>query len=409
MLFWIVAAALSVAVAAILARGALRGSAGASLSAAQSDIAVYRDQLAEIERDQARGVLGPEEAETARLEVSRRLLDADRRASAMRTETNGNRILLVTTLLFLTAVVAGSLGVYAFIGAPGTPDQPLALRIAEAEELRRTRPGQEAAELDAQANLPPVAEPDPRHAELLDRLREAVAERPDDVEGLRLLAEHEARVGNLTASRRAQERLVEVLGPSAVDERMTLFETMVYAAGGYVSPEAESVLTDLRRIAPGRPEVYYYSGLAEAQVGRYDLAFPYWRRLLEAGPRDAPWVPVIRANIGELARAAGVDYQPPAQADSGPGPDADAVAAASEMTAEERQEMIRGMVEGLAARLADEGGTVEEWARLVRALGVLGETERAAAIAAEARQAFGEDPDAIALIDEAEAGSGSVE
>ena len=69
--------------------------------------------------------------------------------------------------------------------------------------------------------------------------------------------------------------------------------------------------------------------------------------------------------------------------------------------------MIEGMVEGLAARLADEGGPVEDWARLIRALGVLGQTERASAIRTEAREVFVGDADAQALLDDAAAAGGA--
>ncbi|WP_108258339.1 hypothetical protein [Mangrovicoccus ximenensis] len=71
------------------------------------------------------------------------------------------------------------------------------------------------------------------------------------------------------------------------------------------------------------------------------------------------------------------------------------------MTDGDRQAMIRGMVEGLAGRLADQGGSPEEWARLIGALGVLGETERAQDIYGEARTVFAADPEGLAKVDAA--------
>ncbi|NND41714.1 MAG: c-type cytochrome biogenesis protein CcmI, partial [Silicimonas sp.] len=148
---------------------------------------------------------------------------------------------------------------------------------------------------------------------------------------------------------------------------------------------------------PGNGAAQYYAGLLFAQSGRPDRAFPVWRRLLETSPPDAPWLPVIRDEIAALAAAAGVPYTPPAVR----GPDADDIAAADEMSADERQAMIRGMVDGLADRLATDGGPPEDWARLISALGVLGETARARAIADEALAVFADNAAALATIEAA--------
>ena len=130
----------------------------------------------------------------------------------------------------------------------------------------------------------------------------------------------------------------------------------------------------------------YYWGQFLNQVGRPDLAFKLWEQTLAQSAPDAPWAVAIREQIGNIAFRAGVEYEPEEPAPTLSGPSAEDMQAASEMTAEERQEMIRGMVAGLSDRLATEGGSPEEWARLIGALGVLGETERAQAILEEARQ-----------------------
>ena len=119
--------------------------------------------------------------------------------------------------------------------------------------------------------------------------------------------------------------------------------------------------------------------------------------MLEASPADAPWVPVIRQEIAAVAAAAGVRYRPPEIR----GPSAADIAAAEDLTAEERQDMIRGMVEGLSDRLATEGGPARDWARLITALGVLGEATRAREIADEARLVFADDAGALGLIADA--------
>ncbi|MEM7751909.1 MAG: c-type cytochrome biogenesis protein CcmI [Pseudomonadota bacterium] len=402
MTFWVVAILITgLTVLSLLV--ALRRQDGAH-SGASSDLQVYRDQLKEVDRDLARGVLTEAEAEVVRTEVSRRLLDADQRAREADKVAAGTAwpaALLVTAVL-----LGGGYWIYATLGAPGYRDLPMAQRLSEIAEIAENRMRQAEAEELASENMPPIPPPDERFTELMTQLRSVLEERPDDVRGLQLLAENEARLGNFAAAREAQDRLLEIKGDAATPaDLITSIDILVFAAGGYVSPEAEEVIRRLLNLAPENGAARYYAGLTLAQNGRPDQAFPIWRRLLENGPQDAPWVSIIRQEITEIAAAAGLDYQPPGL--SGPG--AEAMAAADAMSEEDRQIMIEGMVEGLAGRLATEGGPAEEWARLITALGVLGQTERAAAIATEARQVFAAREDALALIDEAAGRAGITE
>jgi cytochrome c-type biogenesis protein CcmH len=398
MTFWLAPVLISLAVAVLLIK-ALRARPEDGLTPAASDMAVYRDQLKEVDRDLARGVLSDAEAEAVRTEVSRRLLEADRRAGAAAAGTDGR--VWPAAVAVVAVVLAGSFLLYSDIGAPGVADLPMKERLASLDAAARARPSQAEAEERARPFLPNAPEPDPNFTDLMERLRAALADRPDDTQGLTLLAENEARLGNYTAAREAQERLIAAKGDDApLDDSVALLDLMVFAAGGFVSPEAEAVLAGILDRDPRNETALYYAGLLYSQNGRPDRAFPVWRRLLETSAPDAPWVPVIRAEIANLAAAAGVDYAPPEQR----GPSAADVAAAQEMSPEDRQEMIRGMVEGLSDRLATDGGPPEDWARLITALGVLGQGDRARAIADEAGQVFADSPDALAIIGAARAG-----
>lgn len=396
MLFWIIAAALAFAVAGLIAATALRARAADEPGGA--DVAVYRAQLAEVDRDLARGVIREDEAARLSNEISRRLLAADAEAQgAAATARRSSPLALAGLGLVL---VAGSLGLYAVLGAPGYPDLPLAERLARADERAANRPGQ--AEAEAEVPPRPAPEVDADFAALMDKLRTAVAERPDDVQGLRLLARNEATLGNFAAAHAAQARVVEALGDGArAQDYLALGEMMVLAAGGYVSPEAEAALNAALARAPDNGAALYYIALSRWQTGRPDLAFRIWEALLRRGPEDAPWIAPIRAQIGDAARLAGMPYDPPAAAPAPRGPSAEDVEAASEMSDEDRAEMIRGMVSGLSDRLATEGGPPQDWARLIGAYGVLGELERARAIHAEALEIFAGDEQALALIREA--------
>jgi len=232
----------------------------------------------------------------------------------------------------------------------------------------------------------------------MKQLREAVAQRPNDIQGLRLLARNEATLGNFKASYEAQQRLIEAKGDQAVASDYTdLADAMILTAGGYVSPEAEAALLQALKLDPRNGVARYYMGLMFVQVGRPDASFQTWNRLLREGPADAPWIAPIRAQIPDAAQFAGVDFSLP-QAGGLTGPTAADMQAAGAMSAEDRQDMIRGMVANLSERLATEGGAPEEWARLIGAYGVLGETERAREIWTEAQQVFADKPDALALV-----------
>ena len=404
MMFWFFIAFAAVVIGWTLV-SAIRASRARGVTAQASDIAVYKDQLAELDRDLERGVLTPEDADIARIEVSRRLLEANKRESEKSVESSGQTGIAIGLVL---VTLASGAGLYFWQGAPGYDDLPIGVRLAELEQARAERPTQAEAESVAisQGLLPPPAEADAEFLELMDRLREAVAERPDDVQGLTLLANYEGRLGNFAAAREAQEKLVSAKGDeTTAADLVTLVDIMVFAAAGLVSPEAEAVLERAHELEPNNGAAWYYRGLLEVQSGRPDRAFPIWRQLLESSPPAAPWVPIIEAEISAVAAAAGVSYSPPRR----PGPTQDDIAAAEDMSAEDREAMIRGMVGGLADRLATEGGPPQDWARLISALGVLGETAQATEISQEALAVFAGDNDALALIRNAMRNAGLAE
>ncbi|MEP4990199.1 MAG: c-type cytochrome biogenesis protein CcmI, partial [Paracoccaceae bacterium] len=206
--------------------------------------------------------------------------------------------------------------------------------------------------------------------------------------------------GNFIAAYRAQERVIAVKGASVQATDLTNYgEMLILAAGGYVSPEAEAALSQALELDPGNAPALYFYGLMLAQTGRPDQTFRIWEALLRDGPPDAPWIEPIRLQISDMARRAGVNYRlPPVPVAPERGPDAADIEAAAEMSAEDRQAMIEGMVEGLSDRLASEGGPPSDWARLIAALGVLGQEERAIAIYTEALERFSDDEAAIELI-----------
>lgn len=399
MLFWIVTAVLTLVVVGTLSVALLRGRSEARPPAAY-DLDVYRDQLKEVERDLARDVVSETDADRARTEVSRRILAADAALREGTTTISGSGGLVAAALTSL-AVAAASYFIYLELGAPGYGDLSLTDRIERAETLRAERPSQETAEAGLPADMPNTAPVSPDYVALVEQLRETVATRPDDVQGHVLLVQSEAQLGNFAAAHAAKARVIELKGASATAADFSDYaDLLILAAGGYVSPAAEAVLERTLAMDPTNGTARYYFGLMMAQTGRPDTALRVWDQLLRAGPADAPWIPPIEAQIDEMASRAGVNYARPVVG-TGRGPSAEDIEAAGDMSPAERMEMIQGMVSGLSERLATDGGPVEDWARLISALGVLGQLGQARAIFENAQVAFDGDPRAADILNEA--------
>lgn len=405
--FWVVAGAIALAVTALLIAALTRGRAAPS--GAASDIGVYRDQLAEVDRDLERGVLAAEDAGRVRTEIARKILDADRDAAAAAPGGEAPRQATLALAGLVAIVMLGAVWAYVRMGAPGYPDLPIRVRLEMADELYRTRPHQPEAERAANAARAPAnPDVDAAYLELMVTLRAALKDRPTDLEGHRLLASNEAGLGNFAAATEAQRKVIAILGNGVTGEdQAVLGEMMILAAGGYVSPEAEAELSRALERDPMNPTATYYAGLMFMQTGRPDRAFALWAPLLDRSTPDDPWFAPLRAQIGQIAAEAGEDYTPPDAVLPGPG--AEDVEAAAEMSPEDREVMIRGMVAQLNDRLATQGGTAEEWARLIGAYGVLGETDRAREIWTEAEARFADRPADLAEVRAAAKSAGVAE
>ena len=388
MVFWIAALTLTLVCVVIIVAGFRTAPEDAA-----PDVAVYRDQLKELDRDLSRGVLDPQEAETTRAEIARRLLAADKAAQSQVQGWRGNG--MIGAALVLALVLGVSAGVYFRVGAPGYGDQPLALRIDSIETARRNRPGQAVAEAEVPDEI------DTSRADvtqMADQLRSVLEGRPDDLRGWQLAVTTESGLGDMEAAWRAQDRVIAIKGDAATgDDFALLSELMILAAGGYVSPEAERALTEALRRDETNGTARYYAGLMYAQGGRPDLAWPIWRRLVADSLPDDPWLPPIYAQIEAVSSAAG----DPTSVDELPrprGPTADDVAAMGALTMEERMAQIGGMVEGLAARLAADGGPPRDWAQLITAYGVMGRLDDAAKVYEEAKLVFAGDQGALDIL-----------
>ncbi|HEX9466736.1 MAG TPA: c-type cytochrome biogenesis protein CcmI [Alphaproteobacteria bacterium] len=355
-MIWAVLALMTLAAAAAIVLPYLRAR-GAAPARASYDLEIYRDQLAEVERDQARGLIGDAEAKAARTEIARRALAAD---AAIR-QPGAPAARPAPRFAFVAAAAIApvlALGLYLTTGSPRLPSQEfLAAHVDDGKQER----------------------------EMVARLEARLHDHPEDVQGWLLLARSYATLGRSEESVKAWREAIQ-RSPDPTPLAGAFGEALVQAAGGMVTPEAAAQFATAQRADPTDPRPRYYLGLTQAQAGQSRDALQVWTDLVAVSPADAPWVPAVRDQITRLAAQAKIDpaaITPSAeaqtiarQAQSGPGPSSAAVAAAEKMSPEERTAMIRSMVDSLAARLDANPDDVEGWVRLGRARQVLGEPDK---------------------------------
>ena len=364
-----------------------------------ADLKFYKSQLSEIEKDIAKGAISPEEAEQLKVEISRRILkNKNQSLLKFSFQSTKSRLKFAFILGVFTSFL--SFALYSSLGSLGYFDFSQKNRIEVAKRLKETRPSQQEA-WDALSDVKTINTPEGEMGEIITKLRKISQERPNDTTGLRYLMRTEASLNNFKNAAIAQMSLVKLLGEQVLTEDLyQLAELMVISLNGYVSPEAEALFRKVLSQDNDNGGALYYLGLMYANLDRPDLSFEIWRKLLSRGPDDEPWVPLIRQQIMEVAWRAGKNrYELPTKT-SPNGPTQDDIEASNEMTADERQQMISNMVEGLANRLASEGGTSDEWARLIKALSVLGDSDRAKKIWAEALNIYNNSPADLRVIND---------
>jgi cytochrome c-type biogenesis protein CcmH len=327
-----------------------------------SEANVYKDQLAELERDFGTGSIGTAELEAARVEIGRRLLAAAGQPHSRAWQSNV-KLRRAAAVLALAGLPAVALALYLPLGSPRLPDFPLA--------ERGFAPGTEQS-LDA----------------LVAKVEEHLKQKPTDGRGWSVLAPVLARQGRYDDAIQAYRNSITYNGDSA-QRRADLGEVMVASAGGVVTQDAKAEFDRALALDAHEVKASYFLGLSAEQDGRGTDAAAIWQAMLDRAPADAPWRTLVQA---ALSRVNG-GPKAPALSDQ-------TVAAAKDMSEGDRGAMIRGMVERLASRLKENGGDVEGWLKLVRAYSVLGDRDKAKSAVTDARQAVADDAERLRQLNE---------
>lgn len=359
-MIWLAFATMTAAAALLLVWPLARGAGGVEPEAA--DLAFYKSQLAEVEGDLRREAVAPAEAAATRAEIARRLLAAAG-AFAHRPARPSRGARLLAVLLAVGAVPAGSIALYVRLGHPGEPDAPLAARN------ETTAPGSDLA-----AALP--------------RIEAHLAAHPEDGRGFALVAPIYMRMGRYDEAAKAYAAALRDNGEDA-SRRAALGQALVMAAEGVVTSEARAAFDQALADDPKLPEARFFTAVAAEQDGDRPRATQLWTALLAETPPDAPWRASVETHL------AGLSGQPAAAAP----PNGAAGAAIAAMPPDQQLQAIRGMVDGLAGRLAQNGRDASGWLRLIRAYKVLGEAGKARAALADARKGLDGNADALGQLE----------
>lgn len=334
MTFWIIAALVTL-IALITLYYASRA-IGVNASGADNDAphtSHFRAQLVEIERAADVGRMSAPEVEAAKAELARELI---RQKSEHTDAAEASRMSALIKPFAAILVVAIAFGTYIFVGQPNMPATPLATRTVEISA--NTGLDDAIAKVEAQLELT-----------------------PDDVRGWMVLAPIYMRAERFEKAESAFRRILEI-GPITADAETNLAEALMMLADGVATGEPMQLLRSAAARDPSHARSRFYLAGEATRAKNYINAILAWGELLALSTGDEPWLQVARQGLATAE--AGLRGDPPPQATA---PDN------SVSISEEQQKTIRAMVEGISERLNTDGGSLEEWTRLVRSRLVLGE------------------------------------
>lgn len=372
--FWLVAALLTALAILPLLRALLRP-APPPEGAAGFARGVYAAQVAEIDRDKARGILSEDQARAARAEVGRRLLNAADEAETAAKGTAPAKAATRTALAVTLLLPLAAMAIYIPLGHPTLPSQPFAER--KPEQRVPTEVMAAVAKLEA-----------------------SLAKNPDDLGGWGLLAQTYTAMDRIDEAAKAWRQVLR-LSPDDASVKGALAEALTMAADGVVGEEAVRLFTDAVAGDPMDARARYYLGVARQQAGDIRGAIDRWAALVGDSPADAPWLPTVRGSIAEAAKSVGLDpaaVTPAPKPPTNPAPKApmaggaagagagggsapalspEQMQAMAGMSADQQQATIATMVDGLESRLKDNPGDADGWLRLARAREVQGNADAA--------------------------------
>lgn len=337
-------AAMTVGVLTLLLVPMLRSRGSVTVGRGTYDLAIYKDQLAEVDRDLARDLLTPTEAEAVRVEIQRRILAISDITSVKVEGGIGRGVHWLGAALIALGVPFAAFGLYLTLGQPDLPDQPFASRAAEEQQM----------------------------VELVDQLAKRMEATPDNPKGWVLLGRSNTMIGRHAEAAEAFRRAIQLGSNDA--ETLTMYgEALTVANRGMVPDPARTAFLSAFQADPAAPGPQFYLGVAASQGGEASRAVAIWRHLEQISAADAPWLPELRERIATVAAEIG-----PAAASIAPAPPSPVEKPEAGRFTPEQSAMVTSMVERLAARLSSNPDDFDGWMQLGRSYLVLGDPAKAA-------------------------------
>lgn len=339
------------------------------------DVAIYKDQLKEADREFERGLLTTEQLDAVKTEIQRKLIvAADQSAAAVYASSEPSNPKMITAFGLVLFLSIGSVAVYSYLGSPTLGNLAFVDRDIEKERKAQSG-GQAVSEMTT----------------VIDRLEQKLATDPNNLEGWLMLGRSAISMGQFPRAVKAYEQAL-ALSPGNIDVLIDYAETLVLSNEGQVTEDALKSFKYAHKTNAAHPKARYYIALHHAQAGNMRLAIQDWVDLLAISLPDAPWIQTVQSQIKDAAKESKIDIasiKPSLEAQqiganirespqvTAPGPSQSEVKAAGEMSADERQKMILSMVKRLADRLEENPNDRQGWLRLSKAYNVLGDTEKA--------------------------------
>lgn len=390
------------------------------------DAKVYRDQLKEIEREQAAGLVDAPAAEEARREIARRLIIAEREAPMPAgKKAHGDRSFAAIGVASVVAI--GSTILYANIGSPDVPSQSQHDRMPRAAVESGTQPGAagdgagDAGDGAATEQLSSERQAAGTVADMIDKLAQKLKDNPKNPEGWRMLGWSYFSQDRYEDAAAAYANAIEQ-SPAIGALKTARGEALVRAANGSVTDESAGLFEQAIKQDTKDSRARFFLGLKKEQAGAKAAALDDWISILNGATASEPWVEDLTQRVTSLAgelkvdlsnrlnakpapgaarggvldliqTAPGAPAPPVASPSTEKGPSAEAVKKAEAMSDADRTAMIRGMVDGLEARLDKAPRDADAWIKLIRSRNVLGETDAAKASLDKALAAFSDAPE----------------
>ena len=288
-LFWIIAALLTLLALAILLWPLLRRNGKKNSVAADAlNVAVYRDQLRELEADRAAGTLTEDNYQRARVELERRMLDDVDQQQHATPQTAGR----LSAWLVGAAAPLLAVGVYFVAGNPRA--------LSPVELPRDTSKGVTAQQVEA----------------MVAKLSERMKQNPDDPQGWAMLGRSYAVMNRFDDAAAAYAQAAK-RAPDSPHVLTDFADALAMARGQSLQGEPEALVLRALKLDPNHNKALALAGSAALERNDAVNAIKHWEKLVTLVPADSEMARDIKASINEARAMAGKPVGNPVATDAG--------------------------------------------------------------------------------------------